>query len=141
MAHTAEASIVIDAPLSVVWEALTKKELVKQYFFGTDLETTWEVGTPVFWRGEWQGKKYEDKGTVKVFKPLDTLTYDYFSSMSGESDVPEHYALLTYKVMPQGASTRVTIIQSNIKTEESAEHSKKNWTMVLQTLKQFLEGM
>jgi uncharacterized protein YndB with AHSA1/START domain len=138
--YTSSASIVVMAPLEVVWEGLTKPELVKQYFFGTDLVTTWEVGTPIFFRGEWNGAKYEDKGTVKVYEANKTLTYDYYSSMSGDADVPENYALLTYTVEREGEGTKVTISQSNVATEEKAEHSKKNWLMVLESLKNLMES-
>jgi uncharacterized protein YndB with AHSA1/START domain len=29
-----------------LWEALTKPEFMKQYFFGTTMESTWEKGSP-----------------------------------------------------------------------------------------------
>ena len=31
---------------------------------GTNMQTTWEVGSPITWKGEWKGSAYEDKGTV-----------------------------------------------------------------------------
>jgi uncharacterized protein YndB with AHSA1/START domain len=59
---TAEISIIIAADRKAVWGALTKPELVKEYFFGTTLSTTWEPGSPIIFSGEWQGKEYQDKG-------------------------------------------------------------------------------
>ena len=50
-------------------EAIIDPVKVKQYFFGTDLVTNWEVGKPIFFRGEWEGQAYEDKGTVLQFEP------------------------------------------------------------------------
>jgi uncharacterized protein YndB with AHSA1/START domain len=35
----------VNAPISTVWDALTNPVTVKKWFFGTDLKTTWEVGT------------------------------------------------------------------------------------------------
>ena len=69
MAHTATAEISIGAPRTRVWEALTKPELVKQYFFGTNVVTAWKIGEPILFRGEWEGKPYEDRGTVLSFEP------------------------------------------------------------------------
>lgn len=46
----------INAPLEKVWKALTEPEIVKQYFFGTDLVTDWKVGSPIIFQGEWEGQ-------------------------------------------------------------------------------------
>jgi uncharacterized protein YndB with AHSA1/START domain len=56
----AEATITLKAPAGKVWEALTKPELIQQYLFGTQVSTDWQVGSPVTYRGVWQGKPYED---------------------------------------------------------------------------------
>ena len=45
----------IHAPIEKVWDGLTNPELVKKYFFGTQLVTTWAPKTPIFFRGEWEG--------------------------------------------------------------------------------------
>ena len=44
--YTAKQSITIAAPRSKVWDAITKPELVKQYFFGTTVESTYKKGSP-----------------------------------------------------------------------------------------------
>ncbi|WP_249263265.1 SRPBCC domain-containing protein [Xanthomonas axonopodis] len=43
---TSDSLVRIFAPASKVWKALTVPELVKQWQYGSDLLTTWEVGTP-----------------------------------------------------------------------------------------------
>lgn len=43
--------VIVKAPLNKVWDAIIKPELVKQYFFGTELVTTWKIGSPIFFRG------------------------------------------------------------------------------------------
>ena len=55
-------SIDVNAPAAKVWEALTNPEIVKKYFFGTNVKTDWKVGSPIIWEGEWEGKSYRDKG-------------------------------------------------------------------------------
>lgn len=134
------SSIIINAPLEKVWEALTKPELVKQYFFGTDLVTTWEVGAPIFFRGEWEGKSYEDKGTILSFLPMTSFSFNYWSSFSGSPDTLETRQLLEYTVEETSEGVRVAIKQSNVDTQERADHSAKNWDMVLQGLKKMIEG-
>lgn len=140
MSYSTQGSIVIEASPEKVWVAITEPNQVKQYFFGTDLVTTWQVGSPIFFRGEWAGKSYEDKGTVLDFNPLATLSYNYWSSMGDLPDQPENYMILRYDLEPEGENTKLTISQSNVSTQEKADHSAKNWQGVLESLKKFVEG-
>jgi uncharacterized protein YndB with AHSA1/START domain len=137
--YTAKAITTIHASTSEVWNALTTPELVKQYFFGTDLHTSWEVGSPIEFTGEWQGQQYTDKGTVLAAEPNHVLEYSYLSSMSGLEDVPENYASIRYELSAEGEATHLEIHQDNIATKEAAEHSRQNWQMVLAQLKQLVE--
>ena len=60
----AQASTNIAAPVAAVWDALTNPALIKQYMFGTDVVSDWREGSPIFWRGEYEGRSYEDKGVI-----------------------------------------------------------------------------
>ena len=138
--YSTSASIVIQAPRKRVWEALTKPELVKQYFFGTDLVTDWMPGSPLVFRGEWEGKTYEDRGTVREFEPERTLSYDYWSSFSGHEDTPERRQIIRYELADKDGGVEVKVHQSNVDTQERADHSKENWNGVLAGLKKFVES-
>ncbi len=138
--YSTSASIVIQAPRKRVWEALTKPELVKQYFFGTDLVTDWVPGSPLFFRGEWEGKTYEDRGTVREFEPERSLAYDYWSSFSGHEDTPERRQIVRYELSDKDGGVEVKVEQSNVDTQERADHSKENWKGVLAGLKKFIES-
>lgn len=59
---TAKAEITINTPISKVWEALITPELIKKYFFGTNVSSDWMEGSEIIWKGEWEGHLYEDKG-------------------------------------------------------------------------------
>ena len=61
---TLHVSVFIKAPASKVWEAITNPEQIKKYLFGTETCSTWNVGSPITFRGVWEGKDYEDKGTI-----------------------------------------------------------------------------
>lgn len=136
----AKVSILLDAPVSTVWKAITDPAEVKKYFFGTDLVTDWEVGKPIYFRGEWEGTAYEDKGTVLDFQVEKMLKYDYYSSFSGKEDIPENYQTITYEVEPKNGQTELRITQTNVADEDSKEHSEQNWNMVLQELKKLVES-
>jgi uncharacterized protein YndB with AHSA1/START domain len=138
--YTAQKSIVINAPAVRVWQALTRPELVKQYLFGTQMTADWRVGGAITYRGQWEGKAYEDKGSVRIFEPEKRLQTTYYSPLSGREDKPENYSTVTYDLVEAKGRTTLTVTQDNNPSPESAEHSAKNWAMVLEGLKKLLES-
>lgn len=136
---TAKVGIVIKAPVSKVWEALTKPEIVKRYFFDTNMVTEWKVGGPIQFHGEHEGKTYSDKGTVLVYEPQNKIQYTYWSSMSGKEDKPENYATVTYSLRGEGDTTTLGITQENVPDEKTKEHAEENWKKLLVKLKTLLE--
>ena len=136
---TAKASITIHAPPSKVWEALTTPELIKQYLFGTNVVTDWKVGSPILYRGVWQGKPYEDKGKILQLIPEKRFQSTFWSSLAGKEDKPENYNTVTYELEAKGNGTVVTVSQDNVLSEEERVHSEGNWRMVLEAMKKLLE--
>ena len=136
---TGRAAITINAPASKVWEALTTPAIIKQYFFGSDAVSDWKVGSPLIFKGEWQGKQYQDKGTILESVPQKKFKYSYWSSMSGIEDKPENYVDVTYELTENNNATTFTVTQENIPDEKTKEHSEENWRKVLGDLKKLLE--
>ncbi len=97
----AKATVTINAPRSKVWEALTTPRLLKKIFFGADVITDWKVGSPIIYKGEWQGKPYEDKGTILEFEPETLLVTTHWSPLSGVPDIPENYHKVSYELSGQ----------------------------------------
>jgi uncharacterized protein YndB with AHSA1/START domain len=137
---TATASITLNATPERVWKALTTPAEIKQYLFGTDAQSNFKKGSSITYTGEWEGKKYEDKGTIIEAIPNALLHTTYFSSMSGKEDKPENYANVYYRIEPTGKQTVLTITQDNNADEKSRDHSQANWNMVLQSLKKVVEN-
>jgi uncharacterized protein YndB with AHSA1/START domain len=137
--HKIQYQKTINAPLEKVWEALTKSEIVKQYFFGTDLITSWEVGKPIIFQGEWEGQKYQDKGEVLEYKHNQRLAYSYLSNWSGKEDLPENYLWVCYEVTTKATGTELTIHQSNY-DEERAKHSEGNWASIVDEMRKIVEA-
>jgi uncharacterized protein YndB with AHSA1/START domain len=136
----AEASITVAAPRDAVWKALTDPGLIKQYFLGTNVETSWRLGDPITYSGEYNGNAYEDKGIILAFEPLQLLKTTHYSPSTGLPDAPENYHTVAYQLDDAGEETSVTITQGNNKSEQEVEHSAATWRMVLQNLKEFLES-
>lgn len=135
-----KTSIEVNAPAAKVWKALTDAEIVKQYFFGTNVKSDWKKGSPIIWEGEWEGKTYRDKGTILDIDPGKFVRYDYWSSMSGTEDKPENYADISYTLSESNGKTVLTITQGNIKSEESKSHSEQNWQSVFGKMKEMVES-
>jgi len=135
----AKKSLTINAPASKVWKALTDPSLIKQYLFGTETSSEWKKGSPITYKGTWEGKQYEDKGVIIDIKPEKLLHTTYLSSMSGLEDKPENYANVIYELSPENGRTTLTITQDNNKNEESLKHSEGNWGTVLNKLKEVVE--
>ena len=132
-------SIIINAPKASVWDAITKPELIKKYFFGTETVSDFKKGSPIVYRGVWEGKPYEDKGTILEIEKNKILKHNYWSSFTGTPDTPENYANITYALSGDDGSVKLSITQDNIATEEAKIHSENNWGMVLDGMKKMLE--
>ncbi len=137
--QTLNKSISINAPVAKVWQALTDKELIKKYFFGTECISDWKKGSPIIYRGVWEGKAYEDKGNIIDIEPKKFIFYNYWSSMSGTEDIPANYAEIRYELAPDGNATTFTIVQHGIKTQEALNHSAQNWGYIMDGMKKMLE--
>ncbi len=135
----AKASTTIDAPIAKVWDALTNPDMIKQFMFGTEAVSEWKEGSPIVWKGNWEGKPYEDKGLILKMEPERMLQYSHFSPLSGAPDIPENYHTLTYKLSPKGDQTLVELSQDKNSGEEERNESQKMWEMMLASLKKVLE--
>jgi uncharacterized protein YndB with AHSA1/START domain len=138
--HVASATIEIAAPPGEVWTALTDPEQIEKYMFGSQVMTDWQPGSPIVWKGEYEGKKYEDKGEIVEIEPERRLKVTHFSPLSGEEDIPANYHTVLYELENRGQKTRVSLSQDNNSSEEAAEHSKANWEKMLDGLKEVVEG-
>ena len=136
----ASAEIDIAAEPDRVWQTLTQPAAVKQWMFGTDLETDWKVGSPIVWKGEYEGNAYEDKGEVLAYDAPRTLSVSHFSPTTGQDDVPENYHTLVYTLTPVDDGTHVTLTQDNNGSEDEAKRSTENWQHALEGIKEHAEG-
>lgn len=136
---TLHKSITLNTPGSKVWEALTNPDLIKVYFFGTECITDWKKGSPILYKGTYEGKPYEDKGNILDIEFEKFILYNYWSSFSGTKDIPANYSVIRYELLPDNNGTIFSIIQHGFKTNESLEQSATNWGYIMDGLKKMLE--
>ena len=132
--------IVINATAAKVWDALVNKEIIKQYMFGTETTSDWMKGSSISFTGEFNGMSYKDGGEILEIEQNKILSYTYWSSMSGIEDIPENYAVVTYKLDGEDGAIELTVEQSNIPTESMYENSNAHWGAVLHQIKEIVEG-
>ena len=137
---TSDSVVNILAPARKVWLALTVPDLVKQWQYGSDLLTTWEPGTPIIFRNEWDGQIFEQKGTVIEFTPESRLKYSLFFPRPDLQDIPEHHFFMTYELIENGEATSLLIRQEDPRPSPPNESSGgEEGPDVLSHLKELVE--
>ncbi len=137
---TATKSVTIAASPRRVWQALTDPAQVRQYMWGSEVVSDWQQGSPLIYRGVWEGKPFEDKGTILEIDPPRLLRSSYFSPLSGKPDVPDNYAEVTYVLVEEAGGTKLTVTQGNVEDEAAKARSEANWGAALETMKKIIEA-
>jgi len=137
--YVAKAQTIINVTTDKVWDALINPEMIKKYMFGTTAISDWKEGSKIIWKGEWDGKSYEDKGKILQLESQRRLQYSHYSPLSGLNDNPENYHIVTIDLAKKDNETMVILTQDNNPDEKTKDHSEKNWKMMLTSLKKLLE--
>jgi uncharacterized protein YndB with AHSA1/START domain len=127
--HIAKAEADVRAPITAVWSALTDPETLGEIMFGSTVETDWTVGSPIVYRGEWNGAPFEDHGVVLEVTEPTVIRVSH--ETPGSDDVHE----VRYDLRELGPdATHVTLTQDGNASREAAEHSAENWQRMLESL-------
>jgi hypothetical protein len=70
---------------------------------------------------------------------IDFSTVIIAHPLSGLPDTPEHYHTVTIDLTGNGIRTEVMLAQDHNATEAARMHSEKNWKMMLDGLKKYVE--
>ena len=133
--------VVINAPVSKVWDAITKKEHMKHWYF--DLaEFRAEPGFEFqFEGGKDPNNMYLHQCKVTESIPNKKLAYTWrYDGYEGDS-------LVTFELFDEGGKTRVVLTHSGLETfpESNPDLARHNfdegWTYIIQKLlKEYLEN-
>ena len=142
---TARVSRTIAASPGEIWKALTGRETLRQFFFGADVETDWQVGHPIRFKSAFKGKSYEDKGEIRRMGRRRHLSFSHWSALAG---VPDTRSITTGELRsePQGEATEMTLTQSNLMggiNESDIQHRaeyEENWRAVHDCLERVVVG-
>jgi hypothetical protein len=75
---------------------------------------------------------------IQVFTINQTLSFSYLSDWSGLAENEETYLLVKYQLNPVPEGTQLEITQTNY-DEDKANHSRQNWAVVIDGLKEIVE--
>ena len=136
----ASKSIEINTKPEKVWEVLTNPQKIKEYLFGTETSTDWEVGSPILFQGKFKGQVYKDKGNVLEKIENKFLKYNYWSGFSGLEDKPENYALVTYQIDNiSDGKIKFTWVQQGFSSKEGQCHTEEGLVVMLEHIKKLAE--
>ncbi|HEX6231400.1 MAG TPA: SRPBCC domain-containing protein [Actinomycetota bacterium] len=133
-------SITIEASARDVWHALTTPDVIQRWFLGVRTETDWQEGSPIVHTGEWQGKPYEDKGTIMRVEPGRLLVHTHWSALSGLPDEPGNHQEVTWELSERDGATELTVTEVNLPSEQAVAVSEATWKTVLEDLKRVVEA-
>jgi len=138
-----EKEIKIKAPVSKIWDILTKPEWTKQYMFGCEPVTDWKPGGAILWRGSSNGIVYV-KGNIVKIKPTELLQYTTFNANSELPNIPSNYLTVTLKLAEEDGYTKLIASDGDFSSVDESEKryndALRNWDMVLNKIKELAEN-
>ena len=143
-----ENSILIAAPVSKVWEALTDSHYTKQYMFGCETVSDWTLGSSLIWRMEYEGQPFIPvTGYILKIDAPHHLTYSVFDPNSTMENIPENYLNVSYDLTTEGEFTLLKVRQGDYNTVANGEKRYQDaynnglgWSPILEQIKKILEA-
>lgn len=133
------STIKLNASLSKVWDTLTNPKKVKLWQFGSELITTWEVGSKIEFVTEWEGQIFKQWGKVIEIRPNELLKYSLFAPRPNLEDKPENYFVMNYVLTSENGQTKLEIIQEDDRPNAIQEDHQGEENPILQKLKKIAE--
>jgi uncharacterized protein YndB with AHSA1/START domain len=127
-----------DAPIALVWRAITEKELMKKWYFNISNFKP-EVGSKFHFEGGEKDKRYVHLCEVLEVIPYKKLKY----SWKYEKNVG--LSFVTFELSSVGKKTKVKLIHEGLETFTNPDFIRDNFVggwkyLIHESLKEFLEN-
>src|SRR5580698_9863348 len=120
-----------------LWEALTKSEFIRQYWFGSRVESTWTKGAS--WTLISQDGKTTDNGEIVEVDPPKKLVIKWQNQWRPELH-EEGFSRATFEIAAQGDTVKLTVTHEIDKTPSKLiDAVSGGWPAILSSLKSLLE--
>jgi uncharacterized protein YndB with AHSA1/START domain len=133
------STIIINATKQKVWDTISKPEFVKLWQYGSDLLTTWEIGSDIKFRTEWEDKVFEQWGKVLEVRPNEIVKYSLFAPRPDLEDKTENYFIMSYVLTDDNEQTKLEIIQEDNRPNAVQEEPQGEENPILMSLKKLAE--
>lgn len=139
-------TVTISARPDAVWHALTNEADMKLWLgepeMDVDVDTTWEVGTPICITGT-HHERFAATGTVLAFERGRLLRYSQLSSLSRLDDTPENHSILEFRLDGSDslAATVLTIAVSGCPNDVIAKHLALYWGGTADIIRKHVEAL
>ncbi len=120
-----------------LWEAITRPEMTRQYFYGTEVESDWKVGSSIRHLGA-DGRINLDGQVLEVVPQRRLVTT--FSAVHGPNTANDRPSRITWEIEPRGEVCKLTLIHDDFDgATETYKMVGPGWNPVLSGLKTLLE--
>lgn len=141
-------TIVIHAPAIKVWDALTNPGQTKKYMFGCEALSDWKPGSPLIWKGTFNGvEMIAVKGKVVSIDPPRSLVYTVIDPNNPKiPDLPENYLTITCNLDERDGQTALEVSQGDYSTVAEGTDRYKDtcdgggWDPILVQIKALCES-
>ena len=131
--------VFIKATPEQIWDAITKPEFTTRYFYGSELESSFERGAPY---KQWapEREKLWVEGEILESDPPRRLAHTW-RSLFDEDSAGEEPSRVTWEIDPQdGGVTKLTVVHDQLEAApKTAASVAGGWSYVLSGLKTLLE--
>jgi uncharacterized protein YndB with AHSA1/START domain len=133
-------TIKINAAPGRVFSALTSSDEITKFYPLTEVTSTWQRGSEVLYKGEVNGVPFTDFGVIDTFEPAKAYSYRYWSDNHGTQRSEANQLMVSYVFSASGNGSELTVVQSNIQTQELYElMNTQVWKYLLGSLKNYVE--
>jgi uncharacterized protein YndB with AHSA1/START domain len=141
-------TISIQAPAAKVWDALTNPEQTKKYMFGCEALSDWQPGSPLTWKGTFNGvEMIAVKGEIVSIEPGKSLVYTVIDPNNPKiPDLPENYLTITCRFTEKAGQTLLEVSQGDYSTVADGAARYKHsvdgggWDPILTQIKALCEN-
>jgi uncharacterized protein YndB with AHSA1/START domain len=121
-----------------LWEALTRGEFTRLYWYDRRIESDWQTGSPVrFFDGE--SETLTDSGVVLESDAPRRLAYTFRNEFDPQASA-QGYSRVTFTLEPRvEGMVKLTLVHDELASEEMAAGFREGWAPILSSLKTYLE--
>jgi uncharacterized protein YndB with AHSA1/START domain len=143
-------SITINASVQKVWDALVNPAQTKKYMFGCEALSDWKVGSPLVWKGVFDGMELVAvKGKIVSIDRGRSLAYTVIDPNDPNMpDIPENYLTVTYTLSSDNEGrTILSVTQGDYSKVADGQrrymesyNNGEGWNPILVKIKELVEA-